>query len=232
MADLLKRNQYINLVSDRKSCTLCKDYGLTNPSEVQKGKFDSDQIGPWTRWNGDIDAHVLIAGQDWGAINTFIKQRGKDRPDSGTNEMLLYLLASIGLDVKVAPNMRSNSGVFLTNAALCLKEGTDSSPVRSEWFTNCGAAFLRPQIKLINPRVVVALGKEAYLAICHAYTMEPVAKFTDAIGCIFALKDTDGIRMVPVSHCSPLAQNLNRPRSKQFQDWVSVKRALETTPSR
>ena len=228
MTDITKQKQYMPLVSDRKACRQCANCGLTNPSVVDKGKFDGNEIGPWTRWNGDLNAQLLVVGQDWGSKATFIKQVGLDRADSDTNEMLVYLLASVGIDVKSAPNPRTNSGVFQTNAALCLKEGNDSSPVKDQWFKNCGQAFLRRQIDLVQPRVVVALGKKAYQGICNAYGMEPVSKFSNAIGLTLPMKGTDGIRMIPVSHCSPMACNMNRSRSRQFQDWQLVKAALQS----
>ena len=226
MNNSLKQEKYIEMVSERKACRLCEDSGLTNPSVVDGGKHDANEIGPWTRWNGDLNAQILVVGQEWGSIASFVAQRGLDKADSDTNEMLVYLLASVGIDISDAPKGRPDSGVFLTNAALCLKEGNAQSTVKKQWFKNCSTAFLRRQIDLVQPRVVVALGKEAYQAICYAYDMDSVSKFSDAIGLIVPIKNTDGIRMIPVSHCSAIALNINRPRSKQFHDWMLVKAAL------
>lgn len=215
------------MVNQRKACRRCNDCGLTNPDDVANGKFDGQEIGPWTRWNGDLNAQIFVVGQEWGSKATFVKQKGRDRADSPTNEMLVYLLASIGIDISDAPNHRANSGVFLTNAALCLKEGKDSSPVKKQWFKNCGEMFLRQQIELVQPRVVIALGKQAYEGICHAFDMESTSKYDDAIGLVVPIKGTHGIRMIPVSHCSPMARNLNdHPRSKQFRVWALVKATL------
>lgn len=227
MYDTSKQKQYIKLVEDRKACRLCMGCGLTNPSEIDKGKFDSNQIGPWTRWNGDLNAQIFIVGQEWGSKATFISQKGLDKANADTNQMLVYLLASVGIDVNHAPNSRTNSGVFQTNAALCLKEGKDSSPVKGQWFKNCSKAFLRRQIDLVQPQVVVALGKQAYQGVCNAYGMYPVSKFTEVIGVVLPIKGADGIQLIPVSHCSPMARNLNnQPRSKQFRVWTLIKDAL------
>ena len=227
MNDDSKRKKCIEMVSERKACRRCANCGLTNPSVVDNGKHDGSEIGPWTRWNGDLYAKVLVVGQEWGSTTSFIRQRGLDKADGDTNEMLVYLLASIGIDISDAPKPRPNSGVFLTNAALCLKEGNSQSKVKKQWFKNCGTAFLRRQIDLVQPRVVVALGKEAYQGICDAYEMDSVSKFSEAIGLIVPIKNADGIRMIPVSHCSVMARNMNnRPRSKQFRDWMLIKAAL------
>ncbi len=45
----------------------------------------------------------------------------------------------------------------------------------AEWFTNCGARFLRPTIDLIAPKVVVTLGEWAYRATTTAYGVPRVA---------------------------------------------------------
>jgi hypothetical protein len=67
--------------------------------------------------------------------------------------MVLELMASIGIDVpEVGPG--ESSGVFLTNAALCLrrKPGCQESG-NPKWFRNCGHQFLNPRIKIINPSI-------------------------------------------------------------------------------
>ena len=46
MAD--KREKYLELVAARRTCTLC--HGLENPSLCAGGKYDSDEIGVWSRW--------------------------------------------------------------------------------------------------------------------------------------------------------------------------------------
>lgn len=228
MNNLSKVEIYNELVKSRKSCDACKECGLTNPSAERIRKFDSEQIGPWTRWNGDLNAQILIVGQEWGSITTFIKQKGLDRADSPTNEMLVYLLASVGVDLKKAPNYFEDSGVFLTNAALCLKEGTDSSAVREQWFKNCGERYLAKQVDLVQPQIVVAIGKQAYRGICYAYDMEPISKFSDVVGTILPIKGRSKIRMIPVPHLSPLTKAFGgQTLSRQFRNWTLVKTALE-----
>src|SRR5216684_2822484 len=111
----------------------------------------------------------MVVGQDWGDRRAFEKQLGRDRLDNATNRMLGKLLASIGIAVPETDAAAASSRVFLTNAILCLKDQGCQAPVRREWFQNCGTRFLRPQIELINPQVVVCLGERAYGAVLNAY---------------------------------------------------------------
>jgi len=70
-----------------------------------------------------LNADVMIVGQDWGDQRAFEKQSGRDDPSSATNQMLRKLMASAGISVPTQTD-RGTSGVFLTNAVLCLrKEG-------------------------------------------------------------------------------------------------------------
>lgn len=38
--------------------------GLKNPAAVEGGKYDSQQIGPWTLWAHDLNADVMVVGQE------------------------------------------------------------------------------------------------------------------------------------------------------------------------
>lgn len=52
---------YAALVRRRKACR-----SLTNPGKCEGGIQDSDQIGPWSLWQGNLSADLLVVGQDWG----------------------------------------------------------------------------------------------------------------------------------------------------------------------
>jgi DNA polymerase len=188
------------------------------------GAFDSEEIGPWTYWNGDLDARIFVVGQEWGDVDSFERQKGRDTP-SGTNRMLEELLGSVGFHIDPAPNRIPASGVFLTNAALCLKLGGVQAQVRDEWFKNCGVLFLRDQVELVDPRVVIALGQKAYLALCFAFGI-PRIDFRHAVNCREAIPLPTGAAMVVVYHCGQRMQNTHRSRLEQFEDWKLVKRIV------
>jgi len=222
---LSKSAQYAALVSARKACERCAASGLTNPARVRGGEFDSAEIGPWTRWNGDLDARLLVVGQEWGDIASFERQGGVDDARSRTNEMLRELLAFAGVPVAYAPIHSPASGVFLTNAALCLKIGGAQAAVKKEWFTNCGSLFLRAQVELVRPRVVVTLGEHAYLALRHAFGL-PGDSFRLAANRRVPIRLPTGASLVAVYHCGQRILNTHRKREAQFEDWLLVKSLL------
>src|SRR6476620_11489577 len=150
--------QYHELVADRKKCVLCAGLKMANPSNIECGKYDSDQIGPWTQWHGNLSAELMIVGQDWGGVDYFVDQEGIEDDDNITNINLQMLLASIGYEIALPLERPKPAALFFTNAVLCLKPGRLTGSVRSGCFRNCGVEFLKPQIDLVQPKVVVTLG--------------------------------------------------------------------------
>lgn len=92
-----KRELYYKLVQARKNCHLCN--GLTNPSECNSGIYDSDQIGPWTLWQGNLDSKIMIIGQDWGDTKYFLENKGRDSNNNATNKTMIELFKLIGPDI-------------------------------------------------------------------------------------------------------------------------------------
>ena len=81
-----KQAKYQRLVQLRKQCRDCPD--LVNPS-----RYDSTQIGPWSRWQGNLETELMIVGQDWGTTTYFLKWEGIDQPKGNpTNDNLRLLL--------------------------------------------------------------------------------------------------------------------------------------------
>jgi hypothetical protein len=141
------------------------------------------------------------------------------------------LLAHVGLDVGAAPGTgAARSGVFLTNAALCLKRGGAQALVSPLWFEHCGARFLRPQIELVCPRVVVALGERAYIAIMTSFA-KPPQRFRFAVDSPNPVELTPTTLLVPVYHCGSRILNTHRKLPQQFTDWIRVRAALARNDS-
>ena len=217
------RLAYTELVTRRKACCCCR--GLTNPSQCQSGKFDSAQIGPWTLWQGNLHAEILVVGQDWGDTKYFLTNKLRDTPSNPTNKTLRHLMSVAGLRIDAPSAANSGAGIaFFTNAVLCLKQGGMQAAVDPVWFANCGKLFLRPTIELIAPNAVVTLGARAYRAVCYDYGLRPQA-FRRAVEAE-PTQLLSGPLLLPVYHCGARILNTHRPLSIQEQDWVGVRRVL------
>lgn len=214
---------YRALVAERKQCQRCP--GLMNPSKCDDGVHDSDEIGPWTRWQGALNAELLVIGQDWGDVDYFREHRGLDVPDNRTNRAVVRLLAEAGVEIQPVGESSSRGTVFLTNAILCLKTGGMAAPVRSAWFRECGLRFLRPQIEIIRPWIVVTLGERAYRSVCAAFSIRP-EPFRRAVERPDPANLLPDVALHPVYHCSPRVLAGTRVWEQQCADWRRIGAAL------
>jgi len=96
--------------------------------------------------DGPVDAKVMFVGEGPGAQEDLT-----GRPFVGSaGKLLTELLASIGLD---------RSSVFITNIVKC--RPPDNRPPRKTETETCVDLYLEPQIRIINPKIIVPLGTPA-----------------------------------------------------------------------
>jgi DNA polymerase len=200
--------------------------GLHNPDAPNLRQWDSEHVGGWSQWLGDLNAEVVVIGQDWGDVAGFKKDKGRDTPRNPTNKRVRDLLQSVGFTVPPAPEVSTNGGVFLTNAVLCLKEGGLQGKVESVWFDNCGPKFLRPLLELIRPNVAVTLGERAYRAVARVFDLKDRNKNFLSVVQTPAVPLFAGCSLVPVYHCGNRVWNGRRREAEQISDWQRVRSAL------
>jgi len=156
-------------------------------------------------------------------VEYFIEHKGLEEDTNTTNRRICELLSSIGISIQL-PRQSKNPALFFTNSVLCLRPGRLTGPIKSRWFTNCSTNFLRPQVELVNPKVVVTLGHMAYHAVAKAYGLRPKPRMREAVNEIMRLPG--GNLLIPVFH-----PGNNGTRSRSFEnqkaDWRRVRLALD-----
>jgi DNA polymerase len=227
---LTKRLQYPLLVDRRRCCTKseCGEFGLINPATDEEcSYFDRGllEIGPWTAWQGSLDADLMLVGEDWGRVQEFRDQGGRDWGGNPTNKMVRRLLEGIDIEVE-PPGWAENCQLYFTNAILCVKP--DDRTASSECFANCVAEFLGEQIDLIAPKVVVTLGYQVYKAVMRFYGRDPKNSMTAAVtnATLERIGTRNSSTLVPVFHPGFKARR-TRSEREQIEDWRRVRRALD-----
>jgi len=112
--------------------------------------------------------------------------------------------------------------VFVTNAVLCNPldpKGRNTPPTLLE-IKNC-SSYLRAQIQLINPAVLVTLGAVALKSIVFLYG----ARLTLSIHHRQLIPLGHRV-LIPLFHPSPRVMNTRRSRSEQLQDFQFLRRLL------
>jgi DNA polymerase len=167
----------------------------------------------------------MVIGQDWGDTKYFIRNRGRETLRNPTNVTLVKLLDLLDLTVGAPGDTTGQDVVFFTNAVLCLKtEGGLQGKVQDAWFRNC-AGYLRRQIEVVGPNVVVGLGQRAFRSILSSFGLRTrgfLAEVENAEGTLLP----NGSRVFAVYHCGARIQNIHRSLDAQKKDWARIRRFL------
>jgi len=221
----LKSHRYQTLVAARKACSRCNT--LVNPSAYPE--LDSDDIGPFSKWQGNLNSEIVVVGQDSSDIVTYT-DRGGDWPGSAvhTNVVLVELLRAAGIDILLPQKGQSQDRFFFTNAVLCLKQARASGgrsmqgSIKNVYARNCGSLFLRPLIELIQPRAVVTLGSTALTATLASFGILKPAQLVNIVerGQTFELSPS--CVLFPMCHPSRTVLNTVRSLDLQMKDWQAL----------
>ncbi|GIW08991.1 MAG: uracil-DNA glycosylase [Dehalococcoidia bacterium] len=159
--------------------------------------------------NGPLGARVLFVAEAPG-------RRGAERtgiPLSGdaTGRRFERLLAAAGL---------SRSEVFLTNAVLCnpCRAGRNRPPAASE-LAHC-RNFLRRTLALVDPEVVVTLGRVALRAL------GAIAPHGASLARVGEAVPWQGRLLVPLYHPGPRTEH-HRPFAQQLADYHRLGVAIQ-----
>jgi DNA polymerase len=114
--------------------------------------------------------------------------------------------------------------VFITNAVLCnprKETGANDKPTAAE-IANC-SDFLRRQLDLLCPELVVSVGATALTALQR---LEPHGlRLAADVGRCIAWR---GTRLLPVYHPSPQVIISRRSLTEQAADWQAIRHALDS----
>jgi Uracil DNA glycosylase superfamily len=175
----------------------------------------------------NVPSFLLLVGQDWGTVGYFHKHYGRDVPGNKTNQNLIDFLALLGFHVGPPHETDDQSGVFATNAILCLKPGSDnalSSPVKRGWFSNC-RPLLKRTIEEVSAPTVIALGKYAFQSVVKAYDADP-RPFRDTVEQGKPINLDKHRLLFAVFH--PAARPKDRRLSQMRADWGRIAAYLKT----
>ncbi|HEX8851892.1 MAG TPA: uracil-DNA glycosylase [Pyrinomonadaceae bacterium] len=193
----VKREAFAALVAEAAACRLC-------PAMCGRTAVLSER-------NGLLAARVMVIGEAPG-------RQGGDRtrvPFSGdqSGRNFTRYIASISL---------AREQLFITNAALCnprTPSGANRKPTTKE-LSNC-SGFLRRQLALLDPQVVVTLGAVSLAALrsvdYHRLTLKENAG---------QIHVWNGRLLVPLYHPSPQVLASHRREDAQLRDYRAVARAL------
>ncbi|WP_213773579.1 hypothetical protein [Bradyrhizobium sp. dw_78] len=148
-----------------------------------EGAWDCDYVTPWTKSAQNIEAKLMIIGQDWSseeALQNPIhntpdrvalrKQFGQD-PHLPTNRNLKRWLKFF--DVKWEETYATNVSIFIKPAKI-------SAPVSMSVLTRCARDYTVPQLRIVKPLMAICLGSKTFNSVRGALGKAPM-KLRDAL---------------------------------------------------
>lgn len=194
-----RRSIFSSLVREASVCRLC-------PAMCER-------VAVLSELNGALPAQAMFIGEAPG-------RQGGDRtrvPFSGdqSGRNFARFIASIGL---------ARASIFITNAVLCnprRPSGANRTPTVRE-IANC-SDFLRRQIEIVDPLVVVTMGRVSLEALRRIEYHE--LNLREAAGKVFEWR---GRLLVPLYHPSPQVLASHRCEAEQLRDYQAVARALSS----
>ncbi|MGB7923967.1 MAG: uracil-DNA glycosylase [Pyrinomonadaceae bacterium] len=192
-----RRSMFAEVAAEAAACRLCPDL--------------CERRAVLSERNGRVGASVMFIGEAPG-------RQGGDRtrvPFSGDQSGRNFerFIASIGL---------TRERIFITNSVLCnprRASGANRPPTRKE-MVNC-SDFLRRQIEIIDPAVIVTLGAVSLDALRRIEYHELFIK--EAAGKVY---EWGGRLLVPVYHPSPQVLASHRREEAQLRDYEGIAAAL------
>ncbi|HMG16248.1 MAG TPA: hypothetical protein VK590_12410 [Saprospiraceae bacterium] len=227
-----KDQLYQKLIKKRKKFKFPP--GIQNYSIVKK---ELNYVDTWETWHNNLDADIMVVGQDFADVKAFERDKGKIEPDATkfkyrTNENLALLFEE-ALDIEIGhPISADNSKkLFFTNALVGLKEGGMQGSVHPILVYKSAETFLKPLINIVQPKVIIALGILPFQVINAIYNF----KLSPQISINATLKEIitqqfetpDHIKIFPVYHCGARGFN-KRKKTVHLTDWKKIKLYLNT----
>ena len=170
--------------------------GYTNLVDYHAGAYECLHVSPYTKAAGNVDAEVMVMLQDWtshdcicGPVDERVVELGYTE-GLATNRNLIRLLKAY-LNVSLAET-------FATNLFPFIKPGDMGHTIPRRDLVRAAVEFALPQVRIIQPRLVICLGLQTYNALREACGEPRVARLPEAISTPFMFED---VRiLVPGAH--------------------------------
>ena len=136
--------------------------GYNSIADYESGFYECDYVSPYSKSAHNLNADAFVILQDWSSDeNMYGKCEETNRlsytPSVGTNIKLIKLLKEhLSLELK---------DTYATNLFPFIKMGNMSANIRIRDMRRSATEFTLPMIKIIQPKIVIALGRKTFNAL-------------------------------------------------------------------
>ncbi len=140
--------------------------GYRGIGDFYDGFYECDHVSPYTITACNVNSPIMVVLQDWASEegmgdepDPVVRNQGYS-PNGRTNVTLERLLkAHFGLAIRET---------YATNLFPFVKPGKMNSPIPFEILERAAHVFALPQIKIVEPQLVIILGVASFRAIAFA----------------------------------------------------------------
>lgn len=163
--------------------------GYKGIGEYHSQAYECDFVSPYTKSARNLEADIMLVLQDWCSDEFLRKPVDPElvslghKPRLQTNRNLKLLLCThlgIGLEQ-----------TYSTNLFPFVKPGGMSARVKAGALARAAIQYTVPEIKIVEPRVVVCLGLAVYRAIRKSRGLPATANFEMAIASPFRIGSSE-----------------------------------------
>jgi hypothetical protein len=173
-----KKEELAELVELRRSETHASYISL---SAYDGGFYDLDFVVPWTAGAKNLEASLMIVGQDW-ISEEFLKKNSQPEKRAARREFGQDAMLPTNINLKRLLKAHFGalfSDTYATDISVFIKPGDMDGDVPMKDLRYFAKKYTLPQIKIVEPRMVLCLGSRAFNAIWRAID-EPQMKLSDA----------------------------------------------------
>lgn len=244
-----KRKKFEELKEKIKVCERCCDkQGEDIPNHlINIFSLNLDDKIPtiWTDWRNRLEAKIMMIGQDWGPLKDMLcyqeeceklwegKEKQKEqiweefvsRQESTTNKRMTGYMIESAKKCGVKFDKKDMKKVYVTNAILCARKGSEyrgSKNCKVDKYTEYCSYFLKEQIKIVQPTVILTLGYYPLKALSQEYSF-PIEKTLEQTilklqrDVITIKEEGKEIKVIPTWH--PVAQI---KRERQIENYKKI----------
>jgi hypothetical protein len=140
------------------------------------GFWDFEFVVPWTKSACNLDAQLMVIGQDW-ASQDFLEKHNTEQKRAcrkltgqddwlPTNRRLMILLRKhFELDFV---------DTYATDVSVFIKPGKMSGNVPMKYLKYCAERYTLPQIDIVRPRMAICLGSKTFNSVRSALQLFPL----------------------------------------------------------
>lgn len=231
-----KIQEFDYLIEKLSICDKCSNKRKKNGKDCslinifQDKKFCKEMPSIWTDWYNRLDSKLMVIGQDWGPYeemkrfhDEYLLENSKDnwkkvieKEKSLTKKMLTSYLIESAKSCNISVTKKVLDQIYFTNAILCARKGNNyrGDNIKLKESTLDCSTYLKNQIEIVKPKVIVTLGYYPILSLSNIYNFEIKDTLKKVIEEQPEIK-INNIIIIPLYH--PTAQVRKEEQLKQYQ---------------